>query len=434
MSANPFGPTSGGHEQPSKAHRSKPFNSLLHVTLTAVVVFLIGLVAVKLGPVLLRRLELRSLSGKLRDTNPTTRQTAADRLAKIGASAVPVLLEALKDKNPDVRAAACSALMKAQPDPGTAIEALVKLLKDDNPTVRRAAAWELGLANITFGLEEDADETRETVKALRAALGDKDHDVRVTAVGALASLGRKAAAAGDDLVEVLQERDPRIQVEAARTLLRINRDTRSLVLPVLLELLGDADAESNVSQRAFGTLREEEAEEQMAPRLIGLLESRDMEVRRRAAHYLGDIGPSAESAVYPLLTLLSDPDATVRFRAAEALAAIDPDATEPAIPVLQRSVVNSELAFPLRSTAVALLVGLDPGSEAKAVAGLIEGLHAQDRTMRAESILLLKQIGLPAKPALPALTEIWRNPKDSNSLHAGEAIRQIDPMAWEGAR
>lgn len=416
------------------AHRSKPFSSLLHVTLTAVVVFLIGLVAVKVSPVILQRLELRSLSGKLRDANPSTRQTAADRLGKIGTPAVPVLLEALKDKNPDVRAAACSALMKAQPDPGTAINALVKLLKDDNPKVRRAAAWELGLANITFGLEEDADETKETVEALRSVLGDKDRDVRITAVGALASLGRKAAAAGDDLVEVLHERDPRIRVAAARTLLRINRDTRSLVLPVLLELVGDPDPESTVSQRAFGTLREEEAEAQTLPRLIELLESRDVEVRRRAAYYLGDLGPSAESAVFPLLTLLADPDDTVRFRAAEAIAAIDPDATESAIPVLQRSVVNSELAFPLRSTAVALLAGLDPGSEAKTVAGLIEGLHAEDRTVRAECILLLKQIGPPAKPALPALTEIWRNAKDSNSLNAGEAMRQIDPLAWEGTR
>lgn len=414
------------------AHALKPFGSLLHVVLTAVVVFVIGLAIVKLGPIGLQRLELRSLSAKLHDPAPATRQTAADRLAKIGPQAVPILLEALRDKDPEVRMLACSALMKAQPEPAVAIRAVVKLLKDDDPKVRRAAAWELGLANSAFGLEEEADETKETVDALRSVLGDQDRDVRIAAIEALASLGRKAASAGDELTEILRNRDPQLRIAAARTLLRINRDTRRAVVPVLLELLGDADPESTVSQKAFGTLREEEAEEQMVPRLLELSRSPETATRRRAVFYLGDIGPTAELAVYELLTLLSDSDAVVRFRAAEALAAIDPDATEPAIPVLQQSVINPELEFPLRSTAVALLADLDPGTEAKAVPSLIEGLHAKERTTRAESILLLKQIGTAAKPALSALTEIWRNANDSNSLSAGEAIRQIDPMAWEG--
>lgn len=416
------------------AHASKPFGSLLHVALTALIVFVIGLAVVKLGPIGFQRLELRSLSAKLHDPAPAMRQTAADRLAKIGPPAVPILLEALKDNNPEVRMLACSALIQAQPEPAAGIRAVVKLLKDDDPKVRRAAAWELGLANSAFGLEEEADETKETVDALRSVLGDKDLEVRITAVEALASLGRKAAPAGPDLTEVLHDRDPRLRVSAARTLLRINRDTRSTVVPVLLELLGDSTPESTVSQKAFGTLREEEAEEQMVPRLLELSRSPDVATRRRAVFYLGDIGPPAELAVYELLTLLSDSDAVVRFRAAEALAAIDPDASEPAIPILQQSVINPELEFPLRSTALALLAGLDPGTDAKAVPALIEGLHAKDRTTRAESILLLKQIGTAAKPALPVLTEIWRNAKDSNSLSAGEAIRQIDPMAWEGAR
>lgn len=415
------------------AHAWRPFGSLLHVTLTALAVFLIGLGVVKLGPVVLERLELRSLSGRLRDSSPAVRQGAADRLGKIGPPAVPLLLEALKDKNPEVRILACSALMKARPDPGAAINALVKLLKDDQPDVRRAAAWELGLANFTFGLEEDADETKNTVDALRSVLGDKDQNVRIAAIDALASLGRKAGPAGDDLVEVLRDKDPRIRIAAARTLLRISRETRSLVLPVLLELLGDTNPDSPVSQRAFGTLREEEAEGPTVPRLIEILRSPEVEIRRRAAYYLGDIGPEAMSAVLPLLELLSDPDPTVRFRAAQALAAVDPDSTEPAIPVLQESVVNPDLAFPLRSRAVELLVALDSGSEAETVPGLIDALHAKERTARAEAVLLLKQIGPPAKAAIPALTEIWRNAKDSNSLHAGEAIRQIDPTAWEGA-
>lgn len=415
-------------------HSRRPFGSLLHVTLTAVVVFLIGLGVVRLWPIVRQRMELSSLSGRLRDPSPDVRKGAADRLGELGKPALPLLLDATNDSNPDVRVLACSALMKARPDPELAIRTLIKAIKDDQPIVRRAAAWELGIAQLNLGLEEGADETKATIDALRAALHDKDRDVRTAAVEALAALGRKAEPAGEDLVNALSDRDPRVRIAAARTLLRINHDSRHTVLPVLLSLVGDTNPESNVSQRAFGTLREEEAEEQTIPRLVELLQDKDAEARRRAATYLGDIGAQAISALYPLLESLGDEDATVRFRAAQAVAAIDPESTEPTIPVLKSSVLDPKLAFSLRSTAIDLLGAFDPESEAKVVPGLVRELHAKEQVERASAVFLLKQIGPQAWEALPALTEIWRNSKDVNSIHAGEAIQQINPSAFTRLR
>ena len=337
-------------------HSRRPFGSLLHVTLTAVVVFLIGLGVVRLWPIVRQRMELSSLSGRLRDPSPDVRKGAADRLGELGKPALPLLLDATNDSNPDVRVLACSALMKVRPDPELAIRTLIKAIKDDQPIVRRAAAWELGIAQLNLGLEEGADETKATIDALRAALHDKDRDVRTAAVEALAALGRKAEQEGEDLVNALSDRDPRVRIAAARTLLRINHDSRHTVLPVLLSLVGDTNPQSNVSQRAFGTLREEEAEEQTIPRLVELLQDKDAEVAAAAIPAIsgaGDIRP------LPASSNRLGRRCHVLFSAAQAVARDRSRIDRADDPVLKSSVLDPKLAFSFarrRSTSLALSI------------------------------------------------------------------------------
>ena len=72
------------------------------------------------------------------------KEMAADALARIGADAVPELVSALNDSNPQVRLQAARALARIGPDAAPAVQALTEHLTDVNPLVRQNAARALG--------------------------------------------------------------------------------------------------------------------------------------------------------------------------------------------------------------------------------------------------------------------------------------------------
>jgi HEAT repeat protein len=72
------------------------------------------------------------------------KETAADALARIGEEAVPSLIVALSDPDPDVRAHAARAVAILGPKAQSAVPALIRLLHDPDDYVRRNAARALG--------------------------------------------------------------------------------------------------------------------------------------------------------------------------------------------------------------------------------------------------------------------------------------------------
>jgi HEAT repeat protein len=117
------------------------------------------------------------LVAALADSEPDVRATVAYTLETIRSrEAVPALLGALRrEADPDVAKAMIQAL-GASKDP-RATDGLMRVLGDSAPPVREAAARELG---------ELGDE--RAVTALIAATRDSDHEVRLTAVWALDAL------------------------------------------------------------------------------------------------------------------------------------------------------------------------------------------------------------------------------------------------------
>ena len=74
----------------------------------------------------------------------TMREVTIDALGRIGAAAVPALVEVLADPNPVVRRRAAQALARIGPDARDAVPDLIVTLQDRNEEVRKSAARALG--------------------------------------------------------------------------------------------------------------------------------------------------------------------------------------------------------------------------------------------------------------------------------------------------
>ncbi len=103
-----------------------------------------------------------------------------DELANIGASAIPLLIDALRDSNADIRASATSALGRlGNGDPCVSDGLVERLLHDTDVSVRRCAAAALGvLTPLPYGANA----------ALQQALLDNDDEVAEFASMCLAQL------------------------------------------------------------------------------------------------------------------------------------------------------------------------------------------------------------------------------------------------------
>ena len=75
---------------------------------------------------------------------PSVEETVADALARIGADAVPELVQTLEDPDAEVRMYAARSLSMMGPTAQSAVPALVKHLHDSDDRVRRTSARALG--------------------------------------------------------------------------------------------------------------------------------------------------------------------------------------------------------------------------------------------------------------------------------------------------
>ena len=138
------------------------------------------------------------------DASVAVRRTAAWAIGSLeDEGAVSTLVGALNDADPTVRTRAIWALGNIEPN--TAPKPLIALLADKDPRVRELTAWAL------FHIEDPA-----AVPALQAALrAEKDSDLQLKYIRALAALGEKSV---DALRDLLESSDPRVKSMAVHAL------------------------------------------------------------------------------------------------------------------------------------------------------------------------------------------------------------------------
>jgi HEAT repeat protein len=436
----------------------------------------------------------------LASPNATVITAIASTLATIGSreakqSVAPLLLEALKSPDHQVRQNAVEKLGKIGRDAVSAVGPIVQALRDSDEYVRYAAAEALG----SIG-------SREAIPALIKSLGDAKLNVQAQAASAIYRIGDDASVQElavpvlikalegeryslDHVIRVLGEMGPaayRAVPALVRSLKRSGSSDMGMIVnalgsigprareatPALLDAWGRADEggrssiaraleaiddrSPRVVQAMVAALEDDHAQVRSAAAtllvkwriaerrelpagrgvepLVTELRSKDLETRRQAANMLGLWGPLAKAAVPALIAALSDSDRWVRAFSATALGKIGPDASA-AVPALIPMLARNEE----RDAAIVALGELGEAS-ATTVPRLLPFLKDDRPWTRADAAEALHKIDTPEARAafeafatneVPVLVAWLRDQSRTDRGEAARCLTQYAPRSKE---
>jgi HEAT repeat protein len=395
-------------------------------------------------------------SRALRHPNTSVRINAASRFGAFGAPAAPILLSALR-RNDTNMVSFASGLGEIGP---AALPALsLALCTDPDPRVRQGAA--LALGNMTLRTEAPR---AERMRALLAALGDRDDDVRFWATQALGSLGAEARAALPTLITMLQGRDRRLTGRALGIIERIGPEARAAV-PHLIAVLESEDSELHSRESVARALARIGPEARAAvPALrsawieaearLGITHNVDRLVRRAGMRQkptwqqqnareaveslrrasivaLWAIDPSAAEVQAPLLETLRKRDLLAHLNLSPeeqrwALPGRSAKIPPSGVPVLVRGLTRGEPGIRMVS---AMLLGRAEPAPLDAVPALIDALADADASVRAEAAEALGRIGDGSRAATPVLIGALADDQVAVRAKAARALGKIAPGA-----
>ncbi len=240
---------------------------------------------------------------------------AAEALGAVDAEGIstPVLIEALGNRNAEMRRFAAYGLRRIGRKAVAAEKALHNGLRDSDLSARVAAAvayWSVS------GKADDA------VRVLRSALQTTDYwAARMWAADALAEIGPAAKAAVPDLMACLKSDTRYVVTSSAKALGKIGPDAAAAV-PGLTAQLEDSDYYTRVCI-AHALWRINRSDKSLPVLQDTLKNSRDFMAVSEAAEAIGEMGPQATGSAPLLVPLLKDSDSFVRDAAAKALKQIE---------------------------------------------------------------------------------------------------------------
>jgi HEAT repeat protein len=322
------------------------------------------------------------------------------------------LLGALQDSQPEVRAEAARALGRLRLEPETVLPQLIERF-DDREIVRMDGAvgevwYYAGVAVGNYG--------EVAVPLLIELLQQDDPQRRTGASLSICVLGPAAKDVLPALLEALRSADLDTRRPALMSaLLSLGKEAKP-AMPLMLDFLDDQDFHTQYwACRVFGAIG---PEAQVAvPKLLPLVRTGVVSVRRNAAAALGLIGPDiGPQGLDVLIQALNDPLQPVREQAAIALGRLG-DFAKPAVPALEE-LLSDESTFAARSRGAEALWRLNPQSPTP-LRVLLQQVQGQDDTEAAA--LVLGQIGKPLG-AGDALTELLDSPEPRTRIHAAWAL------------
>lgn len=290
--------------------------------------------------------------------------TCRETLAKIGSSAVPVLIATLSNESSlRGRGLAAWTLEGIGHQAESALPALIKALSDPESNVRNSASKAI----------EKIGPREEDVPFLVAALSDEKSSVD----------------AAHFLVKMV---DGTFKVNIDNVLAMLNQLAQQVV-PVLLGMCA-----KKLDRKDFVQLLVKIGPADISTLTLAL-SGGDACIRRLIVEILGGIGPRARPAMTELVKCLSDSDSGVRWEVARAITAVG--ARPEDIPRLVNALVDT--SGPIR-TSVACALG-EIG--VVAVPTLIERMADANSCIREGIAVALGKIGARGKEAIPYLLKAF---------------------------
>lgn len=330
------------------------------------------------------------LRGVLASTKTSQREDAIYALGMIGAdaaAAVPDLIAALSDGEPEVRRRAAYALGQIGAPSRDSTPVLIEGLQDIDLGARVLAAEALGMIR---------PPTAAAIEALAAVLRGNDVQLKARALDALGNLGKDAAPAVPAIAALLSSEEAflaghpalpyPVAMNAARALAAIGPAAKEAV-PDLIAAVRDAG----------GTYT-----------WLGISKS-NLLAREGAVRALVQVAPE-DRKIIPVLRDALDQDDWVSTAAAGALATFGPRAAT-ALPQLLKTMEKRKSRCQL--AAAAAIVTIQP-NRAQAMEVFFEGLSAEQNYPDAEDWMII-QAALDALPderhrAIPSLIRLMRLP------------------------
>jgi hypothetical protein len=171
---------------------------------------------------------------------------------------------------------------------------------------------------VLLALDALRQTSKELVSSLRPLLKDPDSRIRAHAASVLGWAGEAAEEAVPELLHALEERNIRVQIQSANTLVKL----AALGVPGVFDKIREADRKGRWATPfvldQFG-VRGPAA----IAHFIKQLRDKDPRTRLQAATALGALGPGAKAAAAALKKALRDEDEDVQVAAAMALTQIE---------------------------------------------------------------------------------------------------------------
>lgn len=250
--------------------------------------------------------------------------------SKLSRTEVDKYVQQLRDKDPNTRYSAISAIQKSPSEAVAAIPTIISLLTDPDNKIREEAAKSLGVICVAT-----KSSTLEIITGLKHnALKDKDSNVRFRSAEALRDI--EAAAPGtlqkidpyliSDLISALASPDSEIRDGASYALGQL-QNSLGVLTPKLLNALQSSN--SNIRSSAARAFQSTNPETQIvsnkliAPALLRALKDESVAVRKDSASSLGSFCLEAKLVIPSLIrTIQLDSNSHVRYAAISSLGRI----------------------------------------------------------------------------------------------------------------
>jgi HEAT repeat protein len=353
------------------------------------------------------------LAALAEDSNELVRRQAITALVAIqpGAEVMgPLFAKLMNDSDPGVRMRVLNAAANA----GTsAVPAMVEALKDEE-----LAYW------ACLVIREIGPDAVDAVAALQETLEDERSHVQREAIQALAAIGKEAAPAVPEIAKLLDNKE--LQTAATFALGSIGSIPADAEATIKTHVESDDRLLATVSLWALARVHPEDKDlrREAATQLGARLKDEDAYVRAAASRALASLPPAPEITLAALEAGLAGADATTVKHALDALAMLGEPAVPRLIEALKHDVVRAQVAY---------ILGQIGPAAAPATEELVKLIGDEDQEVGDEAVLALANIGPAAKAAVPRLVTELQKP-DSPLHHAVVyALGKIGPAAASAA-